>query len=738
MSSRTDFYKDIIYNSMVGYAHHKIILNNVGEPCNYEFIEVNPAFEVFTNLKTENIVGKMVTDIIPEITNDDFDWINEYGDIALNGGKKSFQRYSFPLKKYYKVIVYSPEKYYFVTLITELFDLEIKYYESQNKVKSVMEDLMLLLDSTGEGIFGIDIEGQCTFCNKSCLDILGYEDESELIGKSMHKLIHYKDKDGKLNCEDNCLIFNKVKRGEGVQVKGDIFWKKDGSYIYVDCLSYPKLNKGKLVGGVVTFLDITESQKLENQLKESERSKSMFLSNLPGMAYSCNYDRQWTMKFISEGCFELTGYRPESFLNNRDLSFNAIIDTKYQDFLWEKWNLALRNHHAFKEEYEILTALGEKKWVLEQGQGVYGKGGTVEAIEGLIIDISDRKQKEDEIKYLNSYDYMTGLYNRRYFENAKEDIDKEDSLPISIIMGDVNGVKFINDALGHDEGDKLIVVTSQLLKSVCKETNILARTGGDEFIMLLPNTCSVETEKRIKMIEEIFEKYNGNIEDKKHFISISLGSSTKNDNEQSLDEIIKNAENNMYRIKLSERKSSHNAIISSLKTTMYGKNQAPDMHEARLADLAIKMCKALNLPTHDTQEITLLATLHDIGKIGIDDNIIKKSDKLTEKEWMEIKTHSEIGYRIAMASAELTAIAEYILYHHERWDGKGYPKGLKDIDIPLPSRIIAIVDAYDAMISDKPYRKAMTKEQAVEELKVNAGMQFDPELVKVFLEKVMP
>ncbi len=144
--------------------------------------------------------------------------------------------------------------------------------------------------------------------------------------------------------------------------------------------------------------------------------------------------------------------------------------------------------------------------------------------------------------------------------------------------------------------------------------------------------------------------------------------------------------------------------------------------------------KAMGLQEHQLNELQLLSTMHDIGKISIDNYILTKPGKLNEEEWLEMKKHPGIGYRIAMTSTNLKSIAEYILCHHERWDGKGYPQGLLEESTPLLSRILAVADAYDAMTSDRSYRKALAKEVAITEITKNAGTQFDPEIVKLFLE----
>ncbi|MGD9676963.1 MAG: HD domain-containing phosphohydrolase [Vulcanibacillus sp.] len=483
--------------------------------------------------------------------------------------------------------------------------------------------------------------------------------------------------------------------------------------------------------------DITEQTKVEQNLHESERSKSVLLSNLHGLAYRCNYDSDWTMKIVSEGCLDLTGYKPESLLHNNEVSFNSLIEPEYRDYIFEKWARVIETKGKFKHEYAVRTASGQIKWVFEQGQGIYDNSGNVEALEGLIIDITERKQKEDEISYLNYHDYHTGLFNRRYFDQQKELLDNEEKLPLSVIIGDIDGLKLINDAFGHYEGDKLIIEAAKILKSCFGKDDVIARTGGDEFSILLPNTDSSAAFQIIKQIKKVSEIHNTNSINEICFINISLGYDTKNSSDQNINQIIKNAEDFMYRRKLLENKSSHSNIISSIKATMFERSQETKDHADRLIDFSKRLGRELNLTPIELYELELFATLHDIGKIAINDQILGKPGELTKDEWIEMKKHPEIGYRIAISSHELVPIADYILSHHERWDGNGYPQGLKGEEIPLLARILSVVDAYDAMTQDRVYRKALSETEAIEEIRRNAGTQFDQDIVNVFLEKVL-
>ena len=339
--------------------------------------------------------------------------------------------------------------------------------------------------------------------------------------------------------------------------------------------------------------------------------------------------------------------------------------------------------------------------------------------------------------YLNYHDILTGLFNRTFFEQELGRIDAIDNLPLSILVGDINGLKLINDAFGHGEGDNLLREVAGVLQSSCRPGDIIARIGGDEFCVLLPKADNTEARSIFSRIMEACQVYDNDENRKTYYMSISLGYATKTNEQESFDELYKTAEEHMYRRKLLESKSLHSSIISSIKTTLNEKSLETEAHAERMAAMAKQLGKSIGLNEEDLVSVELAATLHDIGKISLDSNILAKTGKLNEADWIEIKKHPEVGFRIAQTVPELMRISEFILSHHERWDGKGYPQGLAGEDIPLVSRIIAVVDSFDAMTQDRAYRKALTIDQAVQEIRKNAGTQFDPKLALVFVETVL-
>lgn len=530
--------------------------------------------------------------------------------------------------------------------------------------------------------------------------------------------------------------FKKLKSGEIDRYSMEKrFIKPDGSNTWVNVVITKLELKDKDNQNYLCIVqDINKRKHALETLKESERSKSVFLSHLPGLAYRCKYDKDRTVLFISDGCFKLTKYKPKDFINNKDLLNTQIISPEYREIIWKEWQRVISLKKPFQYEYEIITALGERKWVWEIGQGIYDEKGNVEALEGIVIDITESKKRLFQIQFMSDHDFMTGLYNRKYFEESKKKMDKEDCLPLSIIIADINGLRLINDAFGYSEGDWVITKTGKIIQSCCRKEDILARIGGDEFNILLSNTNGKKAYEILHKIKNACEQYNLSIKNKAQSINLSIGYGTKQTKEESIQTAEKEAEEYMNKRKLLESKSYHHMILASIMATMYVRSHETENHAKRLARMSKLIGEKMKLSQRNLDDLQLLAMLHDIGKVGIDDKILNKPGKLTDEEWVIMKNHSEFGYRIAMSSPELAHIAKYILSHHERWNGTGYPSGLIKEEIPLLSRILAIVDAYDAMTKKRVYRKTLTKKAAIEEITKNAGTQFDPEIVKVFIE----
>lgn len=467
-------------------------------------------------------------------------------------------------------------------------------------VENKQSELLLILDSAAEAIYGIDLNGNCTFCNKSCMNMLGYRDQSELLGKNMHWQIHHTRRDGTPFPVDDCRIFKAFIKGAGSHVDDEVFWRADGSSFDVEYFSYPQIKNGEIIGAVITFMDISE-----------------------------------------------------------------------------------------------------------------------------------RKQKEAEIQYLNCYDTLTGFHNRRCFEENRDKIDIPDNLPLSVIFADINGLKMTNDIFGHAAGDELIKKSSEILQQVCRQNDVVARVGGDEFIILLPNTTGENAKKILGRIKSGF--MDAHVEAIK--CSISLGLDTKQSPVQSLDEVMANAENAMYKDKTMNRKSINKDIIDTIIETLHARNPREKQHSIMVSELCTEIGVALHLGETDINKLSRAGYLHDIGKIVLDESILSKAF-FWDEELEKMQQHSVVGYRILSLFDDTLDLAEYVYGHHERWDGGGYPRGLKGEQIPLLSRIISVVETYDRVLNRGALPLQDRKLVALDVVKKGGGTQFDPQIAETFVQMI--
>ena len=428
---------------------------------------------------------------------------------------------------------------------------------------------------------------------------------------------------------------------------------------------------------------------------------------------------------VNETYSRLTGYSNDELIgmhiSNLDVSETPEETKAHIDYLLINKSDYFETQHKKKDGY-IMDIEISATYIEEEA-----------SIVAFCRDITERKNAERELCYLSYHDHLTGLYNRRFFEEELKRIDSGKKLPISIIMCDVNGLKLVNDSFGHDAGDELLKKTTAVIKKACGQNTIIARIGGDEFIVLLPNTGVRESTKIAKNIKELAsnEKVE-NIE-----LSISYGYDTKTRTTQSMVDVIANAENHMYKQKLYERSSLRSKTIDLIMSALFEKSNRELLHSKRVSAIGKAIADKMNLDKEMINKIGIAGLIHDIGKIGIDEKILNKDGWLDPDERETIEKHPEIGWRLLSATNEFAELSKLVLTHHEKWDGSGYPNGLKSNAIPLEARILMVADAYDAMTNERSYRKALSVEEAVQELKICSGTHFDPTVVNVFIYQVL-
>ena len=350
------------------------------------------------------------------------------------------------------------------------------------------------------------------------------------------------------------------------------------------------------------------------------------------------------------------------------------------------------------------------------------------------IEHLNLKKTQENLSYLLYHDALTGIYNRAYFEQELGNSTGLSVQGIGIVCCDLDGLKLINDTMGHPVGDQVLIETAKLLNNAFESHGVVARIGGDEFAVILTNIDEAYIQRTCQEIRYFLDNNDHGGIGIRLRLSIGWGYfSGSDEKEDVLRNLVKQADDRMYRQKLSSNDSNRNALVHGMLELLKVRDFITEGHSQRLQHYVILLGKLVGLNETQLNDLCLLAQFHDIGKVGISDNILFKPGPLTPEERKKMERHSEIGYRIAQSLPELKPISDFVLKHHEWWNGGGYPLGLKGEEIPIESRILSIADAYDAMVSDRPYRKAIDDAIAKDELRKCAGTQFDPKLVDLFL-----
>ncbi|ACB85677.1 PocR ligand-binding domain-containing protein [Natranaerobius thermophilus] len=611
--------------------------------------------------------------------------------------------------------------------------------KAQNNVKQALrkseENLAATLHSIGDGVIVTDKQGLITRMNPVAEQLTGWP-MKQAKDKQLEIVFYVVDQAGE-------KILDPVKQvilnGEIVDLGNNYatLISRHGNRRQISESAAPIYNQeGEIMGVVIVFSDVTEQYKIREDLKKSEQLLQSTLDSLS--AHICVLDEEGVIRIVNKSWMDFgRGNNAPLDLISPGVNYLEVCERAEGDgaeFAWEFLNgiydVKKGELNYFELEYPCHSPT-KNRWFIGRvtpHQGYFNNSSDT----GIVIaheDITARKQAEERIKYLSFHDSLTSLYNRAYLEEQIKKLDVEGQLPISLILADLNGLKLVNDSYGHECGDQLLLQTSKILTQSCRKDDIIARWGGDEFVILLTKTNKEDAEKICNRIKNLC------ITTKQEEIpvSITLGVSTKENSEEDIYNVLIAAEEEMYKNKLVESRSAKSNILKALLNTLGAKSFETEEHARRMQEMAYKIGVKIELTESELDRLVLLVSMHDIGKITIPEEILTKPENLTKNEWELVKKHPETGYWIARSTEEFSHIAEDILYHHEKWDGTGYPQGLEGEKIPLLARITAIVDSYDVMIYGRPYKEAVPPEQALREIKDNARTQFDPELVDIFM-----
>lgn len=664
----------------------------------------------------------------------------DYRDFVMNkiitGYEKPYEAYGirknkevYPLKLEARNIPYNGRK----VRVVEFRDLtEFKHQEEIRKDSE--KKYKLLFETMNQGVVFHNKEGYITSCNLKAEEILGLS-LNEMQGKTtMDPRWKMIDEQGNQVSGDYhpSSIALRTKKVFGPVVRG-VYRPETEEYVWLEIIATPLFIEGEKKPNQVyaTFDDITEKLKYEQEIKSINERLQLVMDNLPiGIAVNAvNPNVQF--EYMNENFPKLYGVTKEELEKNdfwdivykeklfRDKIKNQVLsDIDSGDTSRMRWeNVPINN----KEE--------DTRFISTYATPIPNTSLLISSV----IDVTERKTKEIAIQYASNHDSLTTLPNRRYYQEKLSDLDSALYYPLGVIMMDLNRLKLINDAYGHHFGDLALQKAARTLTEIEDENVFIARLGGDEFAAICPNTSdeNVEfvTNQIIKKIELI------KINDIR--LSIAVGYDIKYNENTSIDKVLINAENKMYKDKSLYHYKKHEDAISSILETLKSKYNDERVHSERVSKYCKLIGQAMGLKSTDVTEVEIAGMYHDIGKISIPDKILGKPGKLTEQEWSIMKNHTINGYQILRSVHQYTNIAEYAMSHHERIDGKGYPNGLKGEEIPLFSKIICVADAYEAMTSNRIYRKALNKDEAIKELKSNAGTQFDSTIVEIFITKVL-
>ena len=579
-----------------------------------------------------------------------------------------------------------------------------------NRAKVLFDHHRMMFDNVQDIVLIADTEERILAANKAATLAYGY-DESEFMTMKLRDLHYFDAKRGG-------SFFPWAMEADDHGTRKLVGRRKDGGKIQMEVkVSRVAQADKKLI--MVSGRDITEKILHEKQIVDARKKIQTLLDAIPDILFYVSRDG------IINNCI----MQPDSFhaklqpLIGKNVSELFPVETA--QLILCSINRVLTTKEAENFEYEYP---GKKETLYFSARVVACNEAEVLAI---VRDITRRKRIERQLQYLSFHDSLTGLFNRKYFEQEMRRMNASRQRAAGVVICDVDGLKLINDSFGHAVGDGVLRKVAGMIRSSFRASDMIARVGGDEFAVLLPTASEALCRDACSRIKTMIAAYN-------HVtsvtpIGVSIGYAMSDASPLNLDELFSEAEKRVNREKLHNLKSSRSAIVGALMRSLQAKDFITEGHCDRLEDLVVQLAKESGMEEECLFDLRLFARLHDIGKVGIPDHILFKADKLTDAEYAVMKNHAEIGYRTALSIPDLEPIAEWIRLHHEWWNGAGYPTGAAGGLIPKACRILAVADAFDAMTHDRPYRKALNEKMAIGELRRNAGIQFDPEIVEAFL-----
>lgn len=606
--------------------------------------------------------------------------------------------------------------------VTREFHLEAQVAHQQDFFE-------LVARGSNDGIFDLDLRQDTVYLSPRWKATLGYADH-ELVNAqaTFIQLMHPED----INRIEayNTAFFNDI---EAVQYDCEFrMIHKDGHTVYIRSRgSVQRDAQGKAIRLTGSHTDITAERKAQEALASSEAKYRLIAEHVSDVIWVLSLD-PLRFTYVSPSIAKLRGVDPQQILNTPfetvivQMGMMPLSEALTRDAVLIRKEPQLPIDRVF--EIETAHADGHPLWLEINTSMRVSDGGTIEVV-GVSRDITHRKKIEAELSYLSFHDQLTGLYNRAYYETELARLDVERNLPLSLILCDVNGLKITNDAFGHQAGDELLMAFGELLRDTLRQDDIMARAGGDEFVVLLPKTDYEQAALLAQRLREAMDAHKPI----RFKLSAAIGCATKTESATPMSEIYKAAEDHMYAQKVADRQNFNSSLKDLMMRSLFDKHPLEKAHSENVRRLAYLIGKVMGLDEAQLSDLEHAASLHDIGKIGLDESIVRDPFALSDEELDSFKRHPEIGYQVLRSAYEFSGIAEVVLTHHENVDGTGYPKGLKGDQIPLAARIIHVANDYDVSIQ----RLGHSTPQAVEALRRHRGTLLDPTVVDAFINQVL-
>ncbi|WP_312651781.1 PAS domain S-box protein [Proteiniclasticum sp.] len=583
--------------------------------------------------------------------------------------------------------------------------------------------LRTVLETTRDGYFAMDEELNIIDVNEAYCRMSGYT-RDDLIGMNINE-----------HTVDNDKVSTMARVNRIFKTGSELFEtrhrRRDGTFYDVE-ISVSTLAPSEMK--LICFVrDITERKQLESYfLIEKDLFKNTIHSAADAVISTDAEGKVVIMNSMAESMTgwtqdEATDKRIEDVFNNVDGSGNQLQNVALK-------SIAQNKTIEITEDCLLSTKDNRKIFIELSAAPITGSENDIIGAVVMFKDITKRREEMKNIEDLSFRDALTGLNNRRYLDEALTNLNNDLSYPLTIMVVDVNGLKLTNDAFGHTAGDALLKAVAKICREVTRNGDIVCRTGGDEFVLILPNSDRAQAKALKDRIVSLASKTNID----SLSVSLAIGYSVMRSAEEQFEDVFTEADNNMYRNKLRYGKTVKKKTIDKLINKLNRKHGDICQHNRNVARYSEALANAINLSAKEIEDIRLAASLHDIGKVMVSKDVLQKQEKLSDKEMNQIRKHSEIGYQLLKEVDDYKHLAEIVLSHHEWWNGLGYPRNLKEKQIPLLARIIAVTDAYETMIGKRNYKESIGKDEAIKELKACAGTQFDPELVELFVNKVIP